>query len=55
MSPTCHFIDSNWERKQVILNVKAMSGSHTGDYVREMFLSMLNDWDINQDRVVLVL
>ncbi|XP_077340549.1 zinc finger BED domain-containing protein 4-like [Lithobates pipiens] len=55
MSLTCHFIDSNWERKQVVLNVKAMSGSHTGDYIREMFLSMLNDWDINQDRVVLVL
>lgn len=55
MSTTCHFIDSNWERKRVILNVKAMSGSHTGDYIREMFLGMLNDWDINQDRVVLVL
>lgn len=31
-----------------------MSGSHTGDYIREMFFSMLHDWDINQDRVVLV-
>lgn len=29
--------------------------SHTGYYINEMFFSMLNDWDINQDRVVLVL
>lgn len=42
-------------RKQVVLNVKAMSGSHTGDYISEVFLSMMNDWGINQDRVVLVL
>ncbi len=33
MSLTCHFIDDNWERKQVILNAKAMSGSHTGEYI----------------------
>ncbi len=33
MSLTCHFIDDNRERKQVILNAKAMSGSHTGEYI----------------------
>nr|XP_023660962.1 zinc finger BED domain-containing protein 4-like [Paramormyrops kingsleyae] len=55
MSLTCHFIDNNWERKQVVLNVKAMSGSHTGEYISSMFLSMLKHWDINHDRVVLVL
>lgn len=55
MSLTCYFIDSNWQRKQIVLNVKAMSGSHTGDYISEVFLSMLNDCGINQDRVVLVL
>ena len=55
MSLTCHFIDDNWERKQVILNAKAMSGSHTGEYISNMFISMLKHWDISHDRVVLVL
>lgn len=55
MSLTCHFIDDNWERKQVLLNVKTMSGSHTGEYIGDMFITMLNYWDISHERVVLVL
>ncbi len=55
MSLTCHFIDDNWERKQVVLNAKAMSGSHTGEYISNMFISLLKCWDISHDRVVLVL
>lgn len=55
MSLTCHFIDDHWERKQVVLNIKAMSGSHTGDYISELFLNMMDQWDINIERVVLVL
>jgi len=39
----------------VVLNVKAMSGSHTGEYISKMLLSMLKHWDITHDRVVLVL
>lgn len=27
ISLTCHFIDSDWERKQMVLNVKAMHGA----------------------------
>ncbi len=55
MSLTCHFIDDNWERKQVVLNAKAMSGSHTGEYISNMLISLLKCWDISHDRVVLVL
>uniref|UniRef100_UPI00358FB429 uncharacterized protein n=2 Tax=Myxine glutinosa TaxID=7769 RepID=UPI00358FB429 len=55
MSLTCHFIDDDWQRKQVVLNVKAMYGSHTGDYISEQFIGMLNQWDISRERVVLVL
>ncbi len=55
MSLTCHFIDDNWERKQVVLNAMAMSGSHTGEYISNMFISLLKCWDISHDRVVLVL
>ncbi|XP_029966352.1 zinc finger BED domain-containing protein 4-like [Salarias fasciatus] len=55
MSLTCHFIDKNWIRKQVVLNTKAMHGSHTGEYISQTFLGMLQDWNISKDRVTLVL
>lgn len=55
MSLTCHFIDKEGLRKQVVLNTKVMQGSHTGDYIRETFLDMLQDWEITKDRVALVL
>ena len=32
-----------------------MQGSHTGEYIREMFLGMLEEWGITKDRVMLVL
>lgn len=54
-SLTCHFIDKNWERRHVILNVRAMFGSHTGDYISQMFLDLLDQWNVSKDRVVLVL
>lgn len=55
MSLTCHFIDNEWTRKQVVLNTKAMHGSHTGKYIGETFLGMLDNWKISKDRVALVL
>ncbi|XP_071246206.1 uncharacterized protein [Salvelinus alpinus] len=55
MSLTGHFIDNVWTRKQVVLNVKTMTGSHTGNYIREMFLTILEYWEIHTERVVLVL
>lgn len=55
MSLTCHFIDKNWTRRQIVLNTKPMDGSHTGEYLRDTFLGMLDEWNITKDRVVLVL
>lgn len=55
MSLTGHFISEDWSRMQVMLNVKPMTGSHTGSYIQETFLKMLEDWDIAPERVVLVL
>ncbi|KAK1901868.1 Zinc finger BED domain containing protein 4 [Dissostichus eleginoides] len=55
MTLTCHFIDNAWTRKQVVLNTKAMHGSHTGEYIGETFLGMLDDWKISKDRVALLL
>lgn len=55
MSLTGHFIDGDWKRQQVVLNVKAMEGSHTGEYISQTFLAMLEHWGISTDRVLLVL
>ncbi len=55
MSLTCHFIDNEWNRRQVVLNTKVMHGSHTGEYIKDTFLHMLEEWKITKDRVVLVL
>jgi len=55
MSITGHFISEDWSRKQVVLNVKLMTGSHTASYIQETFLNILEDWDIATDHVVLVL
>ncbi|XP_064816522.1 uncharacterized protein LOC135533058 [Oncorhynchus masou masou] len=55
VSLTGHFIDDVWTRKQVVLNVKTMTGSHAGNDIREMFLTTLEYWEIHTERVVLVL
>lgn len=55
MSLTAHFSDKNWERAQIVLNVKAMFGSHTEQYISETFLTLLKEWDIDAQRVHLVL
>ncbi|KAL7395484.1 hypothetical protein ABVT39_017717, partial [Epinephelus coioides] len=55
MSLTCHFIDNEWVRKQFVLNTRAMQGSHTGAYISEIFLDMLQEWQIGKDCVTLVL
>lgn len=38
-----------------MLNVKAMSGSHTGEYIGQIFLTMLEEWNIDKQHVLLVL
>lgn len=55
MSRTGHFIQRDWNRQQVVLNVKTMSSSHRARYIQETFLEMLDSWKINPDCVVLVL
>ena len=55
MSLTAHFIDKNWKKVQLVLNVKSLTQSHTGQYIGETFLSMLQEWEIDVERVMLVL
>ncbi|KAK7881953.1 hypothetical protein WMY93_028127 [Mugilogobius chulae] len=52
---TCHFIDDNWERRKVVLHVKAMTEASIVSYVHQFFLPLLTYWNIHQKRVFLVL
>ena len=55
MSLTTHYIDNQWKRVQLVLNVKPMHGSHTGQYIASTFLNLLQEWKIENGRVFLVL
>ena len=55
MSLTAHFIDKNWKKVQLVLNFKSLTQSHTGQYIGETYLSMLQEWEIDVERVMLVL
>ena len=54
MSLPCHFIDSDWVRRQVVLNAKVMDAPILGN-TSVMFLGMLEKWEIKTERAVLVL
>ncbi len=47
MSLTAHYVNPEWERVQVVLNVKAITGSHTATYISDLFLEMLKEWAID--------
>ena len=49
ISLTAHFINKNWTKTDIVLNVKAMEGSHTGDYLASVFMAMLKDWQISEN------
>lgn len=44
VSLTAHFINKDWNRVQIVLNVKTMTQSHTGEYIGNLFLEMLHEW-----------
>lgn len=55
MSLTAHWITENFERVSVVLNVKPVNSSHTGDYLKNEFFNMLQFWNIDEKRVALIL
>ncbi|XP_028648029.2 zinc finger BED domain-containing protein 4 isoform X1 [Erpetoichthys calabaricus] len=55
MSLTAHFIDHKWRRFNVTLNVKATTQLHLGEYVKQTLMDILEEWDIEAKRVLLVL
>jgi hypothetical protein len=40
---TCHFIDSDWNLKDVLLDFIYLTGSHTGENIMKEFLKCTKD------------
>ncbi|KAK9985099.1 hypothetical protein SO802_034624 [Lithocarpus litseifolius] len=45
---TAHYVDENWELKNIILNFCPMPPSHTGTLLTEKILSFLEEWGIEK-------
>ena len=55
LSLTVHWIDSNWNRRFVVISLKNLEDSHTGQLISRTILDMLDTWGIeNEKRGVLV-
>lgn len=47
LSLTCHAIDSNYDRINLVLSAEKLEERHTGQYISEKFQSMLEKWEID--------
>ena len=43
-----HYVDENWELKNIILNFCHMLPPHTGTLLSEKILSLLEEWGIEK-------
>ena len=49
LSLTAHWVNDSFERKFAVLNVRPFDGSHTGEYIAEIFDDMFRSWQINKE------
>lgn len=50
ISLTCHWLTSDYERKNCVLFAKHFPGSHTGENIERMINSMMTQWGISDER-----
>ncbi|GBP71383.1 Zinc finger BED domain-containing protein 4 [Eumeta japonica] len=50
LSLTCH-ITADFQRKNIVLKAEVLEERHTGDYISEVFQSMLKEWGIQKQNV----
>ena len=55
LSLTAHWIDKSFTKASAVLHVQALEMAHTGEYIAERISSMLESWNIPQERVQLVI
>lgn len=55
ISITGHWITSDWNKKNAILNCESFEGSHTGMSIAEKILKLLNTWHISKENIHLMI
>ena len=55
LSLTAHWLTKEFVRKSAVLHVQPLEGSHTGEYLAQVYKKMLSGWEIDQDQVHVVL
>nr|CAH7735396.1 unnamed protein product [Callosobruchus chinensis] len=51
LSLTCHGITADFQRKNIVLKAEVLEERHSGDYISEVFQSMLKEWGIQKQNM----
>lgn len=51
---TIHFLDSNLKMHQYSLMTQPFDGPHTGEAIKDILLYVLNEFNMNSDRIIVV-
>lgn len=51
---TMHFIDPDFSLQKYSLKTQPFEGSHTGEAIKDLFLKILNEFNINRNSVIVV-
>ncbi|KAG2175335.1 hypothetical protein INT44_007823 [Umbelopsis vinacea] len=46
LSITAHWIDNEWKKREVEIRFELMTGLHTGEYLAEVFVKLLDDYGL---------
>ena len=48
LSFTCHWINSDFESRQAVLNIKHFPSSHNSENINELLLNVLDIWNLKE-------
>jgi hypothetical protein len=51
---TIHYLDSDMKLHQYILKTQPFDGSHTGEAIKDLFLVVLNEFNLNSNNIIVV-
>lgn len=51
---TIHFVDSNLQLQKYSLTTKPFIGSHTGEAIKDMFLMVMQEFNLNPNNIIVL-
>ena len=51
---TCHFIDTDWKLRSLLLGFAPVTGQHTAQKLLEVFMGVLGSWGLSLSRVMAI-